>query len=283
MAQVVARAGDPAAVVVGASMASTEPRGEQILRLAPATSLIGAAPAVVCEALLQYAEHHEGVLLWNGSAGQVSPGRWAAGIDLDDQVVVYRLTQGPLPHMVLRFATEPTDDDHTHLIATTEYALSGTRMAGVWERWKARRTATSLRDGMLVGLRQVLPVAHGSERRNAARVAMHTLAQLRIGDQVWHGEVQDVSATGLGLIVATQPEEIEDAAMVLCAHGSGEVELMLPQARARARVLITRAVPHRKGLEVGLWMSDSAEASALAEKVLPYINQDLRADSPEEC
>src|SRR5579864_6222881 len=100
------------AKVIGASVASSEPRAEQILRLAPAISLIGTAPVAVCEALLQYAEHHEGVLLWTGSAGQVSPGRWVASLERDSLTVAYRLTEGPLPHVVLRFVTEPTDDDH---------------------------------------------------------------------------------------------------------------------------------------------------------------------------
>jgi hypothetical protein len=102
---------------------------------------------------------------------------------------------------------------------------------------------------------------------------VHTMAQLCVGDQVWHGEVVDVSATGLGLIVAAPADELEDTAMVLCAHGAGEVEIIFQEGAARAKVLITRAVPHRGGVEVGLWMCDSAEASRLAEIVQPYITR----------
>src|SRR5579859_7129699 len=136
--------------VVGVSVTSPEPRAEQLHHLAPATTVIGATRAAVCEALLHYAEQHEGVLLWNGSAGQVSPGSWTATLETESLSVGFRLTQGPLPHVVLRFVTEQTGDDHTQLSVQTEYALAGARMAGVWERWKARRTATALRDGLLV-------------------------------------------------------------------------------------------------------------------------------------
>jgi hypothetical protein len=243
-------------------------------RLAPVTALIGAAPAVVCEALLQYAEHHEGVLLWNGSTARDCPGRWIANIDIDSLTVAFSLQNGPLPHLVIRFSTEPADGEYTSLTAATDYALAGARMDGIWERWKARRAATGMRDGLLVGLKQVLQVAHlAADRRRAVRFPLHTMAQLRAGEQTWHGEVVNVSATGLGMILATPEEEVDDAAMILCAHGAGEVALIFREGHVRAKVLITRAIPHRKGIEVGLWMCDSAEASRLAQTVQPYITQ----------
>jgi hypothetical protein len=245
---------------------------QNVVGLKPITALVEAPPEPVCVALLRYAANPASVPA--SIAGERSMhAKWAAQRREGQTSVTYLLQEGPLGYMHLQFAAESDGADSSVLWVTGEYAQKKSLLNGALERWRAQRDATALRDGVLAVLKATVRKDDVSAQparvvRGSERLSVRAPARLTVGTRSWRAEVLDVSETGIAVVAATLPNQADADAHLLLQEEIGEIEVLLPGEKSRARVLVKRATPSRGGVQVGLQVID-------AEGLLPLLKKAL--------
>lgn len=228
---------------------------------------LAATPEAVCAALVRYAT----------APGTPGPqrGTWAARQDPAEACVTLTLIDGPLSHLALRCLARPDTPARTVLSVVTTYARRSGRLPFPSERMRARHEATVLRDGMMEAIRETFseqadPGARA--QRESRRLPIRASAHIFAGSREWRGEVLDVSAGGLALVVATLPAQAEADAAFLTRHADAEVEVVLPGYRERLRIRIMHAEQKRGGVQVGVQMVAPESTMPLLRKALDRAN-----------
>ena len=228
---------------------------------------LAATPEAICAALVQYATTPD--------ARSSQLGTWTAHRDPGEDCVTLTLTEGPLSHLVLRCLTRPDTHNRTVLNVATTYARRSGRLPFPSELMRAHREATVLRDGMVAAIRETFneQADPGTRaQRESPRLPVRASAHIFAGDREWRGEVLDVSAGGLALVLVTLPAQAEADAAFLTKHQDGEVEVVLPGYRERLRIRIVRAEQKRGGVQVGVKMVAPESTVPLLRKALDRAN-----------
>jgi hypothetical protein len=239
------------------------------VHLKPITLVVEGPPDAVCATLLRYAANPASFALPERSPRAT----WTAQRQEGRHTVTYLLEDGPLGYMRLQFAAEADEAGSSVLWITGEYAQKKSLLYGALERRRAEREAIALRDGVLAVLQAPSSTAEAVARparavRGAERLSVRAPARLQVGTRTWRAEVLDVSETGLAVVVATLAHQAESDAELLLRMQQGEIEVLLPGTRSRARVLVKRAAPARGGVHVGLQVVDTEGIMPLLRKAL---------------
>ena len=228
---------------------------------------LAATPEAVCEALVRYATTPD--------ARSSQLGTWTAWRDPGEDCVTLTLTDGPLSHLVLRCMACPETPARTVLSVATTYARRSGRLPFPSELMRARHEATLLRDGMVAAIRETFSdqADPGTRaQRESPRLPVRASARIFAGDREWRGEVLDVSAGGLALVLVALPAQAEADAAFLTEHADGEVEVVLPGYRERLRIRIVRAEQKRGGVQVGVQMVAPESTIPLLRKAIDRAN-----------
>ena len=228
---------------------------------------LAATPEAVCLALVRYAT----------VPGTPGPqlGTWVARQDPAEACVTLTLIDGPLSHLALRCLARPDTPARTVLSVATTYARRSGRLPFPSELMRARHEATVLRNGMVAAIRETFseqadPGARA--QRESRRLPIRASAHIFTGNREWRGEVLDVSAGGLALVLVTLPAQAEADAAFLTKHQDGEVEVVLPGYRERLRIRIVHAEQKRGGVQVGVKMVAPESTMPLLRKALDRAN-----------
>lgn len=245
---------------------------QDAVSLKPITALVAASPDGVCAALLRYAANPASMAA--PGSGERAPGaRWSAHRQEDRTSVTYLLQDGPLGYMRLHFAIEPDQAGSSLIWVSGEYALKKSLLHGALERWRGQRDALGLRDGILDLLRATAGTTQDTAQparalRGSERLNVRAPARLTVGSRSWRAEVLDVSETGIAVVAATLPQQVKEDAELLLREEQGEIEVLLPGEKSRARVIVRRAAPGRGGVQVGLQVLDAEGLMPLLKKAL---------------
>jgi len=228
---------------------------------------LAATPEAVCVALVRYAAAPD--------ARSRQLGTWTARREPGDDCVTLTLTEGPLSHLVLRCLARPDTPERTMLSVATTYARRSGRLPFPSELMHARQEAAVLRNSMVAAILETFsdqsdPAAKA--RRESRRLPIRASARVFAGNREWRGEVLDVSAGGLALVLVALPAHAQADAAFLIKHADGEVEVVLPGYRERLRIRIVRAEQKRGGVQVGVQMVAPESTMPLLRKALDRAN-----------